>query len=381
MTTSARPENAGLRLSVVGSIQRTDLPTEQPVIPDLPFRVLSYAPKGERKTVMDTRHGRRGTALHALTDPSENPGDLVVLSIPRALAALLLGGEASQRAVAASTVSTPEAHRFQVGLAYQLAGRNVGSVVVYPGVRATLDTGVVLSNNALIWTAKTAGTGGNSITVTLIDPSGNNVPLSVAVDATDIVVTCATDGSSAITSTAAEVLAAIEASTAATALVTVAHKSTSTGAAAVAAVAETALSGGTNTGTALIAGTDYEVINAAEGQVRPLAGGALGADGDSGTCWTTYTTGSIEGWRIAAGKFVSFEARIVAAGVNDAMNDAGVTGAACRAEIPRALLTTKGVPDLLAEDPLKLEFEYLPLAPADGSEPFFLDYPHYGTPA
>lgn len=49
------------------------------------------------------------------------------------------------------------------------------------------------------------------VTVTYVDPVGNNVPLSVAVAGGDITVTLETDGASAVVSTAAEVLAVLEA--------------------------------------------------------------------------------------------------------------------------------------------------------------------------
>lgn len=67
--------------------------------------------------------------------------------------------------------------------------------------------------------AKTAGTAGNSITITVVDPAGNNAALSVAVVGTAITINLATDGSSNPTSTATLVKAAMDASTAASALV------------------------------------------------------------------------------------------------------------------------------------------------------------------
>lgn len=112
-------------------------------------------------------------------------------------------------------------------------------------VAASLATGVVANNNALTFTAKKAGLVGNDITITVIDPAGNNGALSVDVVGRDINITCATDGASAIASTAAEIKAAVEASAAAD-LVTVAHTGASTGAALVVAVAKTDLAGGTD---------------------------------------------------------------------------------------------------------------------------------------
>src|ERR1044072_5674405 len=56
---------------------------------------------------------------------------------------------------------------------------------------ASLVTGLVGSNNAIAWTSSVED--GNDISVTIIDPAGNNVALSVDVDGKDIVVTGATD--------------------------------------------------------------------------------------------------------------------------------------------------------------------------------------------
>lgn len=132
------------------------------------------------------------------------------------------------------------------GLGYvELVANGAGGVKLAGApVAASLATGVIANNNALTFTAKEPGAGGNDISITLIDPAGNNGALSVDVVGRDINVTCATDGASAIASTAAEIKAAIEASAAAD-LVTVAHAGASTGAALVVAVAKTDLAGGT----------------------------------------------------------------------------------------------------------------------------------------
>jgi hypothetical protein len=61
--------------------------------------------------------------------------------------------------------------------------------------------------------------GGNGITVETRDPGAANAPLAVAVNGRDIVVSLATDASGAVTSTAAQVVAAINGSAAAAQLV------------------------------------------------------------------------------------------------------------------------------------------------------------------
>lgn len=78
-------------------------------------------------------------------------------------------------------------------------------------VKATLLTGVVGSNNALTWTSKLTGNGGNDIQLKLVDPQGNDKALSISVSGKYIEVSLATDGSGAITTTAAQLKAAIEA--------------------------------------------------------------------------------------------------------------------------------------------------------------------------
>lgn len=113
-----------------------------------------------------------------------------------------------------------------------------------PEVKASLATGVVASNNALTWTSKLAGVLGNKISVQLKDPKANNATLSVSVVDQAIVVSLATGSTGTITSTAAAVKTAIEASTAASALVQLANTGGSTGASAVAATATTYLTGG-----------------------------------------------------------------------------------------------------------------------------------------
>lgn len=134
------------------------------------------------------------------------------------------------------------------GLNYQrLVANGLGGVrPPVAAIAASLITGVEANNNALKWTGKYAGSEFNDVSLTLTDPPGNNAALAVDVVGRDILVTLATDGASAITTTAAQLKAAIEASPAAD-LVTLAHVGASTGAAAVVAVAKTDLAGGADT--------------------------------------------------------------------------------------------------------------------------------------
>lgn len=111
------------------------------------------------------------------------------------------------------------------------------------GEKATLTTGIVANNNAILFTAVKYGTAEEDISIQLKDPAGNDKALSVDVVGRDIIVSLATGVAGAITSTAAEVIAAIAASAAAD-LVVAGNAGESTGAGVVAAMALTNLDGG-----------------------------------------------------------------------------------------------------------------------------------------
>jgi hypothetical protein len=131
--------------------------------------------------------------------------------------------------------------RYQVGSGVLQVGANIAATTD----AATLATGVVASNTALTWTAATAGAAGNSLSVALLDPSGNNALLAVTVSGgTAVRVSLATDGTGTITTTAAQVAAAVAAYSAAAALMTAANTSGSDGSGVVTALAQTSLAGG-----------------------------------------------------------------------------------------------------------------------------------------
>jgi len=363
-------ESQGLRVIGQGYIQRLGT-TEQPVLGPLPLEYLGAAPKSDRKTVMDPRPSRRGQVLFALTDPKEPEGKLTVLSAPPKLLALLLAGSERTVAVAAGSV-TGEAHSYVGDFAFQLAQRHVSAVVLTPGVRATLATGVEGNNNAITWTAVAAGTVGNAITIALVNPGTASAALGVVVSATDIVVNLATSGASAITSTAAQVQAAIAASAAAAALVTTANTGASTGAAAVVAVAETALASGSNAGTPWSAGTDYEVLDAHEGLIRPLLTGTMGA---AGACLAAYSHAAIGGTAVDLGTDTTIRARVWMNGYNDTDADQ----APVRWECADALLSPNGELNLVGTDPAKIEFTLTPLTPEGATSPVELSFPVYAA--
>lgn len=112
------------------------------------------------------------------------------------------------------------------------------------GTKATATTSLTGTNNDLVYTAKNAGVAGNQITVEYVDPAGNSKPLLVSAAGNTITVYLATGGGGAISSTAAQVKAAIEANSTAANLVTVANAAANDGTGTVTAMALMNLSGG-----------------------------------------------------------------------------------------------------------------------------------------
>jgi hypothetical protein len=123
-----------------------------------------------------------------------------------------------------------------------VAGDSATASQVTLGQAAVAASVNILAGNAgITYTAVTAGTGGNAITVRYV-VSGNNTALSVAVVSSAITVNLATDGGGAATSTATLVKAAVDASGPASALVATALIGDGTG--VVSAVTATNLAGG-----------------------------------------------------------------------------------------------------------------------------------------
>ena len=127
---------------------------------------------------------------------------------------------------------------------------------------ATLTTGTVGSNNAITWSSRKSATDGNALAVELLN-TGKEKALAVDVDGDVISVTLATNGTGAgeITSTAAQVIAAVLEHDTASQLVSGANTGASSGAGVVAAVAKTNLAGGSGVavGKALTAADTDEI--------------------------------------------------------------------------------------------------------------------------
>ena len=118
---------------------------------------------------------------------------------------------------------------------------------------AILTTALAGTNNDLVFTAVqqgyesnlARGANGNNVRIRYVDPAAANAALSVVVTAnTDITVNLATNGASAITTTAAQIKAAIDAHDDAKKLVTVANAGGNDGTGVVIALAYTNLAGG-----------------------------------------------------------------------------------------------------------------------------------------
>lgn len=98
-----------------------------------------------------------------------------------------------------------------------------------PAIAATLTTGIITSNNAIKYTALSAGKAGNDIAIKYVAPSAISQPLSVSVSNATITVNLASNDSGVMTSTATSVIAAITNHAQASLLVTAKNLGASTG--------------------------------------------------------------------------------------------------------------------------------------------------------
>lgn len=135
-----------------------------------------------------------------------------------------------------------------------LALANKMFVTPVNAVAAALSTNLTGDNNDLVFTAKTKGAAGNSLKIVYVDPGAETASESVHVDGNHIIVTLRSVSS--VLSTAAEVVAAIEADAEADALVAVTDKAANDGTGVVTAMAAASLAGGVN-GTVAPAGAIY----------------------------------------------------------------------------------------------------------------------------
>lgn len=127
-------------------------------------------------------------------------------------------------------------------------------------------------------------------------------------------------------------------------------------------------------GTPFVAGTDYEVLDAREGLIRPIAGKAMAA---SGTCYIDYHHGVLSGPAVVWGTDSTVRAHVLLVG----NNDASAAGEEVRFEAPSVLLTPDGEIDLMSKEPIKAKFKMAPETPDGAAGPATLSYPTYTAPA
>ena len=113
----------------------------------------------------------------------------------------------------------------------------IGNGTLYTGQTSVANSGSAVILTSLAWGHQ----GGNNLSASIVD-NGADKPLEVSVSGNAITVQAATDAEGAITSTAAQVVDAINASAAASALVTASTYRTTAGAGVVAATASSTLS-------------------------------------------------------------------------------------------------------------------------------------------
>jgi len=124
----------------------------------------------------------------------------------------------------------------------------IGLVATAPeaaaGVAADAEITFAAANTGILYTAADVGTDGNQIRIRYTDPGTADAVLAVTVSGNDITVALATDAQAEITSTATDVMDAVNAEADAMALVTATLAEGSSGAGTVRAVGYTALTGG-----------------------------------------------------------------------------------------------------------------------------------------
>ena len=208
------------------------------------------------------------------------------------------------KTVANHTVSLPDNRRYALVTASFVStsvsaltgGASVTVLAVDLGdtTEATLTTALTGANNDIKLTSKVLGAAGNDITLTLVDPAGNDQALAVTVTGTDISVSLATGGAGAITTTATQLVAALTASAPALALVTPALAPANSGAGVVTALTETALSGGLDyvvKGT-MLASTDLADTDATHTVQNVTNTSGYTAIGGEDTLMVSITTGA-----------------------------------------------------------------------------------------
>lgn len=178
---------------------------------------------------------------------------------------------------------------------------------------ATLTTALTGTNNDLVFTSTRTGSAlGNQTEIEYVDPGENDAELSILISGDTIQFNLATDSGGLITSTADDLKAALLADSVASALVTAADAAANDGSGVVTALAATALAGG---GVLTITSTAAQVKAAIEADYESNAlvtvANAAANDGTGAVIATSFT--------LANGKYA--DAVSTSQEVIDAVND------------------------------------------------------------
>ena len=193
------------------------------------------------------------------------------------------------------------------------------SPTVTGGTAATLSTTLTGANNDIVLTARAAGLSGNTISLTLVDPSGNDQALAVTVSGNDISASLATGSGGAITTTANLLLAAIAANADANSLVSGALKAGNDGTGVVTALTKTALSGGLGTGTITSASLDCQGFDSAHfnfhaGPVAPAPTSVTIQESDDNVTFTDCAAAAVIGAADVSGWAINTTLRVAYVG-------------------------------------------------------------------
>lgn len=150
-----------------------------------------------------------------------------------------------------------------------------------PGVAAEAIIQAIAANADVLYTAAAVGTEGNQIRVQYVDPEATDAVLAVTVSGNDITVSLATDATGTITSTANDVVTAVNGSAEASDLVTAANDAGNDGTGIVNAIDFTSLAGGENepfplNTPVLVTNVDEAIGNAGTTGTLPKALDAIG---------------------------------------------------------------------------------------------------------
>lgn len=206
---------------------------------------------------------------------------------------------------------------------------------------ATNTTGTVESNNGLTWSAKGPGLSGNDISITLTKPAVSNAVLTVSVINTEVRVALATDQNGDISSTAAQVLAAVQAHSGANRTINVAHTPTSDGTGVMTAVTKTNLTGGLGYESNI----DY-MVNLAAGTLKLTSATRIPTDED---IYIEYTHRAYSGFEISGAVNFSIETSILLRGKNLA------NGQRVEFYAPRAIVSPTSPVNFLSSELVKLD--------------------------